>query len=132
MMSWIDKDHDVPEDCIVSLSYDELHDLCEDRKKEISALRTALHDTECAAHAAQKELARIRADADADHRELADLRELLFLQEQTDEEPETKQEIITLMEGFHNWRFVIAATKAALCSGGIHQHFFRLGLNSFF
>ena len=26
----------------------------------------------------------------------------------------------------------IAATKAALCSGGIHQHFFRSGLNSFF
>ncbi len=92
MQDWIDNGLDTSEDRPVSMNYDELHALSEKRKDEIKTLRAALHEAERSAHSAQKELERLQSEAAAEHRELADLRELLFLQEQPAEETEVAQE----------------------------------------
>ncbi len=62
--------------------------------EEIKRLRAALHDAEVAARTTKKELATVKENAAREHRELADLRSLIFSlqQEQTDQAEETIDE----------------------------------------
>ena len=55
-------------------------------KAEIKRLRSALHDAEGSVRDARKELASVRDKAAAEHRELADLREVVFNREQSEED----------------------------------------------
>ena len=57
-------------------------------KEEVRKLRAALHESERAARDARKELASIKAMEAKEHRELADLREVVFNREEAGEEEE--------------------------------------------
>lgn len=58
----------------------------EDLKNEIKRLREALHAAEKGTREAKRELEKVKDEASLEHRELADLRELIFNQENTEEE----------------------------------------------
>ena len=61
-------------------TYDQLQEETERQKKELAALRTALHEAERTAAERQKELERAKQASDMERRELADLRERVFQQ----------------------------------------------------
>ena len=61
----------------------------EQMREEIKKLRAALHASERAARDIKKELASVRETAVREHRELADLREVVFNREECIEEEET-------------------------------------------
>jgi hypothetical protein len=65
---------------------EEKEDNSEDLKKEIKRLRDALHDAEKASRDAKRELEKAQSEARLEHRELADLRELVFNRENVEEE----------------------------------------------
>ena len=71
------------------LSRDELEQKTADLEKEIRQLRTALHRAEKEAEDTKKKLVSQKAAAEAEHRELADLREIVFKaeDEQIENEP---------------------------------------------
>lgn len=68
-----------------ALSYDELAEKLKQAQAENNKLRTSLYESEKASREARKELAYAKSSAAMDHRELADLRELIFNQENEEE-----------------------------------------------
>lgn len=76
------------------LSYDELAEQLKQSREENKRLRSTMHDYERSARDLKKEMSSVRETANLEHRELADLRELVFNQrsgsgqEQTEEEPD--------------------------------------------
>lgn len=85
------------------LSYDELSVKVQQQKEQIKVLQSLLHEAEQAAVASQKELLRIKEHAALEHRELADLRERLFLNDTTEEPPaETIEDERFPYEVIHN------------------------------
>ena len=67
-------------------TYDQLKEQTERQKKELAALRTALHEAERTAADRQRELERAKQASDMERRELADLRERVFQQSAEEEE----------------------------------------------
>lgn len=63
-----------------------LEDQCEEQKAEIKRLRTALHEAERGAREAKRELEKVKQESALEHRELADLRDLILNQENVDED----------------------------------------------
>ena len=61
-------------------TYDQLKEQTERQKKDLAALRTALHEAERTAADRQRELERAKQTSDMERRELADLRERVFQQ----------------------------------------------------
>lgn len=68
-----------------ALSYDELAEKLKQAQVENKKLRTSLHESEKTSRETRKELAYVKSSAEMDHRELADLRELIFNQENEEE-----------------------------------------------
>ena len=73
-------------------TYDQLQEQTERQKKELAALRTALHEAERTAAERQKELERAKQASDMERRELADLRERVFQQGAEEESSEPSEE----------------------------------------
>lgn len=67
-------------------TYDQLKEKTEKQKREIETLRAALHEAERTASDRQRELERTRQASALERRELADLRERVFLQSAEEEE----------------------------------------------
>lgn len=67
-------------------TYDQLMEKTEKQKREIETLRAALHEAERTAADRQRELERTKHASDLERRELADLRERVFLQSSEEEE----------------------------------------------
>ncbi len=59
-------------------TYEELTEQLKAVQEENKKLRSSLHESERTSRDARKELASVRSNAELDHRELADLRELIF------------------------------------------------------
>ena len=70
---------------------EETEDNSEDLKAEIKRLRAALHDAEKASRDAKRELEKAQSEARLEHRELADLRELVFNRESVEEEEKSEE-----------------------------------------
>ena len=68
------------------LTYDELSDRLKQALEENKRLRTSLHESERSSREIKKELSTIRDTAGLEHRELADLRELVFNRESAPEQ----------------------------------------------
>ena len=96
MQRILDTDMSASEETETRLSFDELSEKADRQKEEIQNLRRALHEAERNTRATNKELERLRAESQLEHRELADLRELVFLQNAPEEETEED----ALEEGF--------------------------------
>lgn len=71
------------------LTYDELTEQFRQAKTENKRIRDALHDAEKATREVRKQLASIQETEKLEHRELADLRELVFRRENESAEEET-------------------------------------------
>lgn len=74
------------------LTYDQLIAQTARQKKEIETLRAALHEAERSAKDRQRELERTKQDSELERRELADLRERVFLQDAEEETPDIREE----------------------------------------
>ena len=61
-------------------------------QSQVKRLRSSLHTLEQEARGAEKKLEEAKASAEMEHRELADLRELIFKQETGESEEETADE----------------------------------------
>ena len=96
MRRLLDNDESTSVETETRLSYDELSEKADRQREEIQTLSKALHEAERITRAVNKELERLRAESQLEHRELADLRELVFLQNTQEEEPEEAE----LEEGF--------------------------------
>lgn len=84
----------------------------EDQKAEIKRLRAALHEAEKGAREAKKELEKVRLESELERKELADLRELIFNQENVEEKesspemelfPYTVQKKTLVFGGHDSW-----------------------------
>ena len=92
MQRLLDLEDELPGEAKTRLTYDELSEKADRQKEEIQALRKALHEAERGAKTARKELERVQSEAQTEHRELADLREYVFLHDTVEEEPEEEIE----------------------------------------
>ena len=92
MQRLLDLEDELPGEAKTRLTYDELSEKADRQKEEIQALRKALHEAERGAKTARKELERVQSEAQTEHRELADLREYVFLYDTAEEEPEEEIE----------------------------------------
>ena len=96
------------------LSREELLSQKADMEKQIQQLRSALHSAERAAEDAKKKLAEQKAVSEAEHRELADLREIIFNKDELDIDdnaevtdnsryPYTVQKSTVIFGGHESW-----------------------------
>lgn len=91
---------------------DGLEKQCEEQKAEIKRLRSALHDAEKGIREAKRELEKFKLESALERRELADLRDLIFNQENIEEKesdletdlfPYTVQKKTLVFGGHDSW-----------------------------
>ena len=107
-------DDEIDDDKKKDLSREELLSQKADMEKQIQQLRSALHSAERAAEDAKKKLAEQKAVSEAEHRELADLREIIFNKDELDKDnnaelidnsryPYTVQKSTVIFGGHESW-----------------------------
>ena len=84
----------------------------EDYENQIKKLRSALHNAEKTAAEAKKELEQQKSAAEAEHRELADLREVVFNKEEFDSYDENSDETVD------NSKYPYTIQKSTVIFGG--------------
>lgn len=117
-----DEQNENSPDAVESLpTYEELKEQLNQSQEEIKRLRSFLHDAERAARDARNKLASEQAGARLEHRELADLRELIF---NKDMEEGEEQEEPSLTEQPDSGIYPYAVRKDTVVFGG-HENWLR-------